>query len=700
MDENNWLEKGQEYWDKKEYEQAVKCFIEGDKAGDAECTAYLGTCYYCGTGVEADLHKAAFYCEKAAQSNDVEGMFCTGLCYEYGYGVPQDIGKALFWYEKAGEAHNHHAFAKLGSIYQFGNLVDKNYEKSFEYYQKAAQEGNHVSKLYLAYFYMNGIVVEKDIEKAKELTQEAYDTLLKLAIIHDDVDAQYRLGNIYFKGLSLIGIASNFSQAFEWYTKIQQRNDYAQIQLGIMYAFGLGVEQSYEKAFYWYSKAAERNNAIALCNVGNCYYRGHGVEQDYSKSAEYHSKAAHLGNGLSQEVLGELYISGKGVKQSYTQAVFWLKKSCEKGIRSAYCSLGDCYRKGLGVDQDEKTAFELYQKGANAGDTHSKVSLAECLIEGWGTVSNDQQALQILESLCNDAEKYRKNLVNITEWNNELGNNFFQDPLDDIILRHYAKAYYLLGTLYYAGKGSGGSDVSKAITMLRMADRLGYHNEDAPNETAEKLLNRIIESRGKKQACNAIDCYVEVRERKKIANGELYQVILHHADGSESEVKFKGRKKFIYILALLIAHEGDSVCGMTAKHFSYCRDMLADMVKTSRLNVGTRKDWIDEFIYAETDESKDNYDSETAIYGLNSEKYSNALSGANRDIKASCISDDEFEIFKLRSTGGRYAITTMSLDNTQITLPHSLEYYRQFLPTQDEIARHNPKKGRELLRKN
>lgn len=55
MEEKEWIKKGMEFWEKKDYEHAVECFREGDKAGELGCTTNLGICYYWGQGVEANI---------------------------------------------------------------------------------------------------------------------------------------------------------------------------------------------------------------------------------------------------------------------------------------------------------------------------------------------------------------------------------------------------------------------------------------------------------------------------------------------------------------------------------------------------------------------------------------------------------------------------------------------------------------------
>ena len=690
MAEKSWLDKGLEFWNKKDYEQAMECFREGDKEGDADCTEYLGLCYYWGRGVESDLQKAAFYNEKAAKAGVPMAMYDTGLNYERGQGVQQDIKRALSWLEKAAEEEYADACLELGNIYYSGLYgVEKDLSKSLKYYQQGAELGENRSKTALADFYIEGKVVEKDIEEAKKLYQEAFDSYYEMANVDNDCVAQFWLGTIYSDGLPILDIAFDYNQAADWYLKAAlQGHDDAQNNLGIMYTHGIGVAQDYKQAFEWFIKAAERKNVVAMSNVANCYYSGKGVAQDYCKAAEYYSKAAYLGYANSQEVLGEMYLDGKGVEQNDAKAAYWLKAACENGERSAFAPFGDCYRKGRGVEKNEKKAFELYEQGASMGNLRSKVSMAECLIEGWGTKCDDDQAFKILTSICHEEEDYRENLVTVTSHENGKGVTFFEDPLDEINLRHYAKAYYLLGLLYYSGNGTK-KDAGEAIRLLRTADKLGYYNEDAPDETAEKLLARIMENTKEEDISDTVDCFVEVREQN--GKGERYQVVLHHADGRENVVKFRGRNKFFYILALLIAHEGKSVCGLTTTHFEYMQDDLVKLAEDIRVSTDSFKDWITEFVYAEKEDNqgfreyKDD-GSYVAFYSAYPYRYSNASSAANRAVKDCCVSDEEYDTFRLRSTKSRSSITTISLDASQIVLPDSLMDYLDGLPTQKEIA--------------
>lgn len=704
MEEKSWFDKGLELYNNKDYEQAVECFIAGDKAGDAECTEYLGLCYFWGRGVETDLQKAAFYNEKAAKAGILSAMFDTALNYERGHGVQQDINRALYWLTEAANEEYADAFLELGNIYYFGLYgIEKDLNKALEYYQQGAELGELRSKTAVADFYIEGKIVEKNLEKAKELYQEVFEDYHEMAVVDNDRIAQFWLGDIYSDGLPILNVALDYTQAAEWYLKAaQQDHDDAQNNLGIMYSHGLGVAQDHKQAFELFLEAAERGNLAAMSNIGNCYYSGKGVEQDYGKAAEYHSKAAHLGYANSQEVLGEMYLDGKGVEKNPAKGAYWLKAACENDERSAYAPMGDCYLKGQGVEKNENKAFELYEQGASMGNLRSKVAMAECLIEGWGTKCDDEQAFKILTSICHEEENYRENLVSVTSHDNEKGITFYEDPLDEINLKSYAKAYYLLGLLCYSGNGTK-RDAGEAIRLLRTADKLGYQNDDAPEETVEKLLTRIMESTKDEDIRDTVDCYVEVRERRE--KGERYEVVLHHADGTENVVKFRGRNKFFYILALLIAHEGKSVCGLTTLHFEYMHNDLVKLAEDARVRTDSYNDWIYEFVYGEKEEKheyikdehgnfKDDYYAWLSPFPY---KYSNASSAANKAIKACCVSEEEYETFMLRSTKSRSSITTISLDASQIILPDSLMDYLDCLPTQKEIASCEFKKSIKVL---
>ncbi len=76
-----------------------------------------------------------------------------------------------------------------------------------------------------------------------------------------DPDAQFQLGNQYYKPTRKSGFGQSYPKAVEWYGKAAMRNHTgAQHNLAVMYEHGLGVKQDLVSAYSWYMLAAGSNN--------------------------------------------------------------------------------------------------------------------------------------------------------------------------------------------------------------------------------------------------------------------------------------------------------------------------------------------------------------------------------------------------------------------------------------------------------
>lgn len=129
-----------------------------------------------------------------------------------------------------------------------------------------------------------------DQEKWK-LTSEFQDVRKKAE--QGDIDAQYRLAQMYFRGEK---VPQDYSKAFQWAEKAARQNHKgAQNYLGRMYFSGLGVLQDYSSALHWFSKSAQQGNAEAQHNMGALYYNGLGVPKDPEKAVEWLCKSACTG---------------------------------------------------------------------------------------------------------------------------------------------------------------------------------------------------------------------------------------------------------------------------------------------------------------------------------------------------------------------------------------------------------------------
>ena len=57
------------------------------------------------------------------------------------------------------------------------------------------------------------------------------------------------------------------------------------VDMGVMYANGIGVQADVSKAAMWYNRAADLGNSAGMVNIGWLHEYGKGVELDVSKAA-------------------------------------------------------------------------------------------------------------------------------------------------------------------------------------------------------------------------------------------------------------------------------------------------------------------------------------------------------------------------------------------------------------------------------
>lgn len=89
--------KGKQAFEKKHYEEAVKCLTDAAEAGHTKAKYYLGLCYYYGDGVEKDKEKGTQLIREAAEGGCTEAMEELGK-----YILRYNDYEAYQWLKKAG----------------------------------------------------------------------------------------------------------------------------------------------------------------------------------------------------------------------------------------------------------------------------------------------------------------------------------------------------------------------------------------------------------------------------------------------------------------------------------------------------------------------------------------------------------------------------------------------------------------------
>jgi len=144
--------------------------------------------------------------------------------------------------------------------------------------------------------FASGSRIEKDYQEAIKWWT--------LAANGGQVDAQFNLGLIYYRGLS---VNRDDKKSVELFTQAaEQGHGYAQYSLAVMYSFGHGVEKSYASALSWYRKSAEQGIAQAQFNMGVFYENGYAVERDLDVAQQWYERATAQGLAEASEKLDNL----------------------------------------------------------------------------------------------------------------------------------------------------------------------------------------------------------------------------------------------------------------------------------------------------------------------------------------------------------------------------------------------------------
>ena len=115
-----------------------------------------------------------------------------------------------------------------------------------------------------------------------------------------------------------------------WLSLAEQGHELSQINVGEMYAKGLGVTRDIPEAIKWFNKAAAQGNVAAEFSLGEIY--GYGAQADHEQSVKWYRKAAQQGHASAQYKLGAKYFKGEGVPMDYLMAYAWMDMAAKQEL--------------------------------------------------------------------------------------------------------------------------------------------------------------------------------------------------------------------------------------------------------------------------------------------------------------------------------------------------------------------------------
>ena len=335
-------EKGEKYYNAKDYANALTCYKESAALGCDEGMNNIGEMYRHGLGVTKDYDEALSWYKKAAELGNAAAMYNIGYMYLLGTGVAKDDNEALSWYKKAAELGNTAAMYNIGYMYQHGVGVVQDYNEVLNWYKKAAEYGNTSAMYSIAEIYLNGDGATQDDDLGREWLKKAADS-----------------GNDEAK------------------KRIQNLDEHNNAEVLFEKAYALDEAGDYQQAMYYYQKAASEGSVDSIALIGDMYYDGRGVTKDCHEALKWLEKAADLGYAEAMSVIAKIYYLGDGVEVDYVRAANLWEKASVNGDSMAKYNLALLYEKGLGVELSFERAAQLYKAAADDGVVEAQEALKE-----------------------------------------------------------------------------------------------------------------------------------------------------------------------------------------------------------------------------------------------------------------------------------------------------------------------------------
>jgi hypothetical protein len=184
-------------------------------------------------------------------------------------------------------------------------------------------------------------------------------------------DATVLKGNV-LTGMELGNPA--YDQAFKLYKiAADKEHTYAEGQIGMLYALGLGTEHDWTKAIEYLNKAADAGDPEALYMLAGFHCDGRGVPPSRKKSIELFERAANQGHVEAMLELGIMCNSDDfpDIKQDWNKANIWFKDAAKAGLQEANYYAGSIMASRGSTD----AALALFKEAAKRGHLLSEIQV-------------------------------------------------------------------------------------------------------------------------------------------------------------------------------------------------------------------------------------------------------------------------------------------------------------------------------------
>lgn len=223
--------------------------------GDSQGMFLAGYFYSSGDGVEKNEQKGLYWMQKAAESGNVEAMFCYGgMLFKGAGGNQTNFPQAFAWFKKSAENGDVSGMLTTGIFYLNGQGVMQNRQEAFRWLLQAAEQGNDDAM----------VIIAKELQESDDPDTQMHAFKLYMeASKSGNTEAINGVGFMLYQGIKDY-LPQDLEKAKVCFETAANMGHIKAMKNFAILSGNEGDRAAYE---YWYKKAAQEGDEEAVAEV-------------------------------------------------------------------------------------------------------------------------------------------------------------------------------------------------------------------------------------------------------------------------------------------------------------------------------------------------------------------------------------------------------------------------------------------------
>ena len=422
---------------KQDRKKAIEYYEKAAKMGSLASIEKLAKIYTTSnSSIDTEKKtKLIQYCQKLADSGNIEGLYILGTFYNDGFLVDQDEKHAFDCFKKASDQGHIKSMIKCGMMLRYGIGVDCNLNEALGFLSKAAsldpQEGafqyacmlndestpfynKDEAKKQFEIAAKNGH--SKSIKIIKSINNQGEINEIDEDDEDDDDDMNYDIQSVYYDRMKALKGNPKSIKRFSHFIYRHPRlepdessqmtffklasdlgDPIGQLKYG-EYLTKSKKKEEIEKGIQLVKASADSGNVDAINLYAFFNFNNNLNHKNLKESLKYYLKSAHMNNLTGLVNAGFILQNSEednDIQSDPIQAVTLFKKAAEMGNEIGLFHYGEALLTGEGVEQNFEEAVKMFKMASEKGDSDSMIELGSMYETGEGVKQDTNEALKL-----------------------------------------------------------------------------------------------------------------------------------------------------------------------------------------------------------------------------------------------------------------------------------------------------------------